>query len=371
TARDEPTKVSPDTTPDDAPTHRRSMTPARVALEPGEKDFSPRSVREATLLAAGESPAPPRIEIPPPPPDSTGSTTTPEELAKGSGPSPAAAEADPREALTAHLGPKAARKAGEGAEADHPELAEGSPPPAEVKKDEPLTRVPRMTPSAMWLKDGMLLEGRFQVMELLGSGGFGMVYKVRDTRMDRFVVVNVPRAELDTEHYLPRFKNEIKIQGSLDQRRVVIVYDLITLENGRVLPVMEYLPGSDLSDVLREGKLSLDQRLDVFNRICEGVDSGHRRKFVHRDLKPGNIRLTFASDGSVNEVKIMDWGLAKYFGERRRADDTVPEAEEGWEISSALIQNLKENLTVAGAIPGTPGWIAPEVLWEEVRRSEE
>ncbi|MFO1519408.1 MAG: bifunctional serine/threonine-protein kinase/formylglycine-generating enzyme family protein [bacterium] len=218
-----------------------------------------------------------------------------------------------------------------------------------LREQEVVSKLSIAPPPSGTVESGMILAGRYEVKEFLGAGGFGNVYKVLDQRLGRIGVIKVPRAEMDTVEFRPRFSNEIRITAALDPRRVVGVYDLIELADGRLIPVMEYVPGHDLSDIV--GQLSVSRRLEIFAEICEGVASAHRRGFVHRDLKPANIRIT--SDG---HVKIMDWGLAKPLDEVT--------AGEGGAVPTDLSARLKRNLTVGGGgMPfGTPGYIAPEAF---------
>jgi len=224
--------------------------------------------------------------------------------------------------------------------------SEGGERPLAETKYSVLAQVERIPPAETGLEAGGVLAGRYQILDYLGSGGFGHVIKVKDLSLERFAVIKVPRSERNTEDALARFSNEIRITANLDSRHVVTVYDLIRLADGRVVPVMEFVPGNDLYDIIHQ--LPLSEHLQIFTRICEKVDSAHRRGIIHRDLKPANIRIT--PDG---DVRIMDWGLAKGFAELK--------SETREEVSPDLLKVLEQGLTAAGTF-GSPGYIAPELF---------
>ncbi len=209
------------------------------------------------------------------------------------------------------------------------------------------------------LEAGMVIgpEGRYVVMNLLGSGGFGDVYRVRDTLLDRLAVVKVPKEGRQAEHLLQRFEREIKIGANLDPRFSVTVYDKFELMPGLSVPVMEYVPGNDLANVIHQlptqnlstlHRFDYERRLSIFAEVCEAVEAAHRRGIMHRDLKPENIRLT-----EEGHVRIMDWGIAKSFAQAHSEEAADPESGT---IESAPV------LTQHGAWAGTPGYVAPEVM---------
>ncbi|MFO1518625.1 MAG: bifunctional serine/threonine-protein kinase/formylglycine-generating enzyme family protein [bacterium] len=305
------------------------------------------------LAGKDSPPSPPRPATPPADPKLATTLDAPaaevvEQRPEIPPPSPAASPAkDPQEAQTRVAVPVPRQKA---APSPAPEAPQD---PTDVDHDtrkEAQSLVTRLPPEETGLQVGMELEGRYQVLDYLGSGGYGHVIKVRDLQLERLAVIKVPRPERDrsqkdTVEVDARFRNEVKITANMDRRHVVVIYDFITLPNGRTVPVMEYLPGNDLSDVM--STLSAQRKLDIFLRICEGIESAHRDGIVHRDLKPGNIRIT-----DTGEVRIVDWGLAKAFEE-------LP-AEPRPEVSPELFHRLEKDITLVGVSFGTPGYIAPE-----------
>ncbi len=225
------------------------------------------------------------------------------------------------------------------------------------------TRLPE-TPSAAFLNPSGPLnkgtrvgpDGRYILMNHLGSGGFGDVYKVYDERLARLAVIKVPRHANTGGNLMQRFDREITIGANLDPRYTVAVYDRFELGNNIPVPVMEYVSGNDLSRILlklRSQNLPADQfdyerRLAIFAEICEAMESAHRKGIMHRDLKPENIRLD-----EEGHVRIMDWGIAKPFAEAN-PDSSVSSTE------PIILDG--EPLTQHGSWTGTLGYVAPEIM---------
>jgi len=230
------------------------------------------------------------------------------------------------------------------------------------------TRLPETSTAGLFSPDGVLRagirigpEGRYTLLSHLGSGGFGDVYKVHDNVLARPAVVKVPRAGMQSDSLLQRFEREMQIGANLDPRYSVAVYDRFQLPNGLPVPVMEFVPGRDLAKILENlrGKplaaehFRYENRLRLFAEICEAVEAAHRRGIMHRDLKPENIRID-----EEGHVKIMDWGIAKTFTDPASAR---PAPDSGETLEQA-VKILDEGLTQNGANPGTPGYMAPELM---------
>jgi serine/threonine protein kinase len=165
---------------------------------------------------------------------------------------------------------------------------------------------------------------RYEVTRRIGHGGMGVVYAARDHSLDREVAVKVADVE-PSKVLAERLLAEAKILGRLEHPGIVPVHDAGILPDGRMFYVMKLVRGDRLDHALPTR--SLNDRLDLFARICDAVSFAHAHGVVHRDLKPQNIML-----GSFGEVLVMDWGVATRPG-RERQDE-----------SSA----------------GTPGYMAPE-----------
>jgi len=173
--------------------------------------------------------------------------------------------------------------------------------------------------------------GKYEILEELGKGGMGVVYKAFDPIMEREVALKVI---LDVALAVPeikqRFYREARTAGKLTHENVTIVHD-VGEDQGRPFIVMEYLPGYDLRTVMEEKRpLSLLQKLDIAAQIARGLGYSHSRDIIHRDVKPANIRIV-----EDRKVKIMDFGIAK--------------------LGSS-------SMTSTGAVIGTPYYMSPEQI---------
>jgi serine/threonine protein kinase len=145
----------------------------------------------------------------------------------------------------------------------------------------------------------------YEVVEKLGEGGMGVVYKARDTHLDRFVAIKVlpPDKVADPPRKL-RFVREAKAASSLNHPNIVTIYDIAQIAGADYI-VMELLEGQTLGQRITRGALPLDELLDVAIQIAGALDAAHGKGILHRDLKPANLFLT-----SHGGCKILDFGLA-------------------------------------------------------------
>src|SRR5262245_1566221 len=173
--------------------------------------------------------------------------------------------------------------------------------------------------------------GKFEVLDVLGSGGMGTVYKARDPILDRPVALKTVSAQLlASEDARVRFQREARAAARLQHPNIVTVFELGEAD-GTVFIAMELLPGVDLVEAMvPPERLPLPEKLRTIVQVCRGLDFAHKRGVIHRDVKPANIRLL--PDGL---VKLVDFGIA------RMGDSTV---------------------TQTGVVLGTPSYLAPEVL---------
>jgi serine/threonine protein kinase len=162
--------------------------------------------------------------------------------------------------------------------------------------------------------------GPYEIVDTIGAGGMGKVYKARDTRLDRTVAIKVSAAE-----FSDRFEREARAVASLNHPNICALYDV-----GPDYLVMEYVEGVKLT-----GPFSLAQSLEYAVQIADALDAAHRKGIVHRDLKPGNIMVTRTG------IKLLDFGLAKV--------EKPPESAE-------------KTITEVGSILGTPHYMSPEQL---------
>ncbi len=190
------------------------------------------------------------------------------------------------------------------------------------------------------LQNDTIIDGTYKVLDFLGEGGMGIVYKVEHLQMNRVFALKILKTSQLSESAWQRFRNEAQAIARLDHRNVVKIYDMNQTENGRPYYTMDFLVGVSLSDYLKQNKvLSLPQALHVFRQVCSGLAYAHTRGIVHRDIKPGNVMLLTDSKTQQFQVKIVDFGIAKL------ADD------EGHTI---------QGLTKPGEVFGSPLYMSPE-----------
>ena len=173
--------------------------------------------------------------------------------------------------------------------------------------------------------------GKYHILELVGEGAMGVVYKARDSVLDRTVAVKVMNDAIARQEELrTRFLREAQAAASLQHPNVVSIYDLGEVD-GHLYIAMEFVQGADLEALMREKEpLSLQEKLDIVIDILTGLTYAHKRGIVHRDIKPANIRI--AEDG---RAKLMDFGVAHL---------------------------TSSKLTSTGASLGTPVYMSPEQI---------
>ena len=180
---------------------------------------------------------------------------------------------------------------------------------------------------------------RFEIVEFIGRGGFGEVFKARDRRLGRIVALKkIPRAYAEDVVRRERFWREARAASALNHSNICTVYDLVEF-SGEHFIVMEYVEGETLHDALHAGPMPLSRAIPIALQIADALSEAHRMGIVHRDIKPSNIMLT-----SKGQVKILDFGLAKR---------VMPEP---------LSDSTEARLTAAGTAPGTPQFMSPEQI---------
>jgi serine/threonine protein kinase len=203
--------------------------------------------------------------------------------------------------------------------------------------------------------------GRYAVIEEIGRGGMGTVYLALDEELGREVAIKIPNAlaSASLEH---RLRNEARVLARLEHPGIVPIHDAGRLADGRLFYVMKRVRGRTLGEHLRDNP-DLNERLRLFERICEPVAFAHAQGFIHRDLTPGNVMV-----GAFGEVMVMDWGVAKTVDSRRSTVDSHSRQSE----SSVLVDSREESpvsfesastsapRTDAGTVVGTAGFMAPE-----------
>jgi tRNA A-37 threonylcarbamoyl transferase component Bud32 len=182
-----------------------------------------------------------------------------------------------------------------------------------------------------------VVDGRYEVLSVLGEGGMGIVYKVRHTAIDRLFALKALRPDLARDANLStRFVNEARATAALKHEGIVQITDFGKLEDGAPYFVMELLAGRTLAAALREGPLAPRVAVHIARRLAEALGAAHEAQVVHRDLKPENVFLIgyAGSDRIPDDVKVLDFGTAKILGSAK--------------------------ITKTGIVFGTPHYMSPE-----------
>lgn len=161
--------------------------------------------------------------------------------------------------------------------------------------------------------DGIDISERFETLSILGSGGMGTVYKVKDKSLDQIFALKVLRPELAGDREaVQRFKQEIEAAHKLSHSNLVNVYDYGISKDGAPYFVMDFVEGESLADVMsRELNMNFRRIISLLVQVCDALKHAHENGIVHRDLKPTNILVTTTGDFGTELVKIVDFGIAK------------------------------------------------------------
>ena len=182
------------------------------------------------------------------------------------------------------------------------------------------------------LTRGSSFADRYEVIEEVGKGGMGKVYKVFDTRINEKIALKLIKPEISSDKKtIERFSNELRFARKISHRNVCRMYDLGKVEGADYI-TMEFVPGEDLKSMVRMSKqLSIPTSISIAKQVCEGLSEAHRSGVVHRDLKPSNIMVD--KEGN---ARIMDFGIARSLKTKR--------------------------ITGSGVMIGTPEYMSPEQI---------
>ena len=157
------------------------------------------------------------------------------------------------------------------------------------------------------IKQGVIIGGRYEIMERIGTGGMADVYKATDRVLRRYVAIKVLKREFrEDETFVEKFRSEAQAAAALTHANIVNIYD-VAEDRGLYYIVMELVEGITLKDYIqKKGKLAAKEVIGIILQVCAGIDAAHSNNIIHRDIKPQNIMIS-----KEGKVKVTDFGIAK------------------------------------------------------------
>ena len=190
--------------------------------------------------------------------------------------------------------------------------------------------------------------GKFELLEELGVGSFGHVFRARDTELDRIVAIKILRAAgLATREDLDRFVREARSAAQLKHPGLVAIYDTGQTADGMFYLVEEFVAGATLANRLRAGRFDFRQAAELVVAVADALDYAHRHGIIHRDVKPSNILLAWSRDAPGE----------RHSGSRKLPDEIVPKVTD---FGLAKRDTDDTPVTLEGEVLGTPAYMSPE-----------
>ena len=203
------------------------------------------------------------------------------------------------------------------------------------------------TPDLVQIMIGTSL-AHYAILEEIGAGGMGIVYRARDARLDRLVAIKVLTTQLATDtDALERFKREARLASGLNHPHICTVHDF-GQEGSHFSIVMELLEGHTLRNLMQSGPLEIDRALDLAIQVADALDAAHDRGVFHRDIKPANVFVN-----SRGHAKVLDFGLAKM-------SQTASTDNSDQSSTTTTLPPADSVLTQTGAAIGTFAYMSPE-----------
>lgn len=186
----------------------------------------------------------------------------------------------------------------------------------------------------------------YHIVDEVGVGGEGVVYRARDTELGRDVAIKMlPEEFAHDANRIARFQREAKVLASLNHSNIAVIYDLKE-SDGMYFLVLELVEGVTLADLIKKGPIPVEESIQLALQIAEALEAAHEKSIIHRDLKPANIKVT-----PEGKVKVLDFGLAKHLIARTAGIHEAP---------TVTTQTVEPNLTGESFVVGTVSYMSPE-----------